>query len=409
MLSLDVSVPALLVKIGHYPLHHGGVAAIRTLGRLGVPMYAVTEDRFTPAGVSRYLREAFVWPTTGAEDPERLVAGLVRIGRRIGRRTLLIPTDERAAVLIAEHLDELAEYFLAPRTPAGLTRRLASKQGLYELCLQHDVPTPATTSPAHYREIEEFAASARFPVIAKNRDPCARTVETPLRRTTLVATPRELLTRAAEWGRQPEVILQEWLPRSEAEDWAVQLHLGAESGSRLLFTGVKVRSFPADAGITACAYSVPNTQLAEMAADFCKKIGYVGVASLDWRFDRRDGQYKLVDFNPRIGAQFRVFETEGGVDVVRALHLEMTGRRTPESPPVNGRRLIVEHIDPRTRWAYRRNGYTSPSAPARATETEWGWWARDDLAPVLAMLARSVPSAARMVAGAWRERRGIGR
>ena len=36
--SADDGVPALIVKFGDYPLHHGGVGAIRSLGWLGVPM-----------------------------------------------------------------------------------------------------------------------------------------------------------------------------------------------------------------------------------------------------------------------------------------------------------------------------------------------------------------------------------
>ena len=146
-LAPDRSVPGLVVKIGHYPLHHGGVGAIRSLGRLGVPVCAVTEDRRTPAALSRYLTGRFVWPTTGLESPERLTEGLLRIGRAIGRPAVLIPTDEEAAVLVAEHADALRERFLLPRLAAGLPRRLASKQGLHELCLAHGVPTPATASP----------------------------------------------------------------------------------------------------------------------------------------------------------------------------------------------------------------------------------------------------------------------
>ena len=46
--AFDGSVPLLIVKVGHYPLHHGGIGAIRTLAAAGVPTYAVTEDRFTP-------------------------------------------------------------------------------------------------------------------------------------------------------------------------------------------------------------------------------------------------------------------------------------------------------------------------------------------------------------------------
>jgi len=143
----DRDVPALIVKFGDYPLHHGGVGAIRSLGRLGVPMYAITEDAYTPAASSRYLTRAFVWRTRGTEDAGHLVEGLLRIGRRIGRPTVLVPTDEEAAVLIAEHQDALAGPFLFPRVTPGLPRRLASKQGLYELCVEHGVSAPATSFP----------------------------------------------------------------------------------------------------------------------------------------------------------------------------------------------------------------------------------------------------------------------
>jgi hypothetical protein len=69
-LPLDPIVPVLVLKVGRYVLHHGGVGIIRSLGRMGVPTYSVVEDRFTPAAVSGFLTGAFVWETRGT-DTER--------------------------------------------------------------------------------------------------------------------------------------------------------------------------------------------------------------------------------------------------------------------------------------------------------------------------------------------------
>ena len=52
-----------------------------------------------------------------------------------------------------------------------------------------------------------------------------------------------------------------------------------------------------------------------------KTIGYMGIMDFDYRLDLRDGRYKLLDFNPRIGAQFRLFESHDGMDVARAMSL----------------------------------------------------------------------------------------
>ncbi|WFB08015.1 ATP-grasp domain-containing protein [Streptomyces sp. LX-29] len=403
--TADRTVPSLIVKIGDYPLHHGGVGAIRSLGRIGIPMYAITEDRWTPAAVSRYLERAFVWPTTGTERPELLVEGLLRVGRRIGRPAVLIPTDEEAAVLIAEHSAELADHFLLPRVDPGLPRRLASKQGLYELCVEHGVPSPEAVFPGSYAEVAEFAAEATFPLVAKNRAAFERRRQPAVGGTTRIEGPRELLALARTWGPRPGVILQEYLPREHAEDWVVHAYFDAESTPLALFTGVKVRSWPPHAGMTACAYVVDNPELAEMAAQFIKRIGFSGIVDLDWRFDRRDGRYKLLDFNPRMGAQFRLFENEAGIDVVRAQHLDLTGRKVPEAEQRDGHRFMVENIDLPAMLAYRRSGYTTPHAPARATGTELAWLARDDLKPFFTMLARFVRPGARHLYEMWRARR----
>ncbi|MEU6958543.1 ATP-grasp domain-containing protein [Streptomyces chrestomyceticus] len=392
---MDRTVPGLIVKIGDYPLHHGGVGAIRSLGRLGVPMYAITEDRFTPAATSRYLHGRCVWPTTGREEPQRLVEVLLRIGKRIGRPAVLIPTDEEAAVLTAEYADVLSGHFLFPRTVAGLPRRLASKQGLYELCVEHEIPSPASAFPESLSDIEQFAARARFPVVAKNREAFQRRRHPAVAGTTLIAGPDQLVGLAHDWGPRPDVILQEYLPREEAEDWIVHAYFDADSAALSLFTGVKVRSWPPHAGMTACAYVVDNPELAELTAQFVKRVGFSGIVDLDWRYDRRDGAYKLLDFNPRMGAQFRLFENEAGIDVVRAQHLDLTGRKVPEAEQRAGQRFVVENIDLPALLAYRRSGYTTPHAPRRATGTELAWLAADDLKPFFTMLARFVGPGAR--------------
>ncbi|MEW2162954.1 ATP-grasp domain-containing protein [Streptomyces sp. NPDC007084] len=401
----DREVPGLIVKFGDYPLHHGGVGAIRSLGRLGIPMYAITEDRYTPAASSRYLRRAFVWPTTGTEEPGRLVEGLLRIGRRIGRPTVLVPTDEEAAVLIAEHQEELAGRFLFPRVDAGLPRRLASKQGLHELCVEHGIPSPAAAFPESYDEIEAFAEKALFPLVAKNREAFVRRSRPAVNGTTRISTREGLLALARDWGPRPGVILQEYLPREDAEDWIVHACFDADSTPLAMFTGVKVRSWPPHAGMTANAYVVDNPELADIAARFIKQIGFTGIIDLDLRFDRRDGQYKLLDFNPRMGAQFRLFESESGIDVVRALHLNLTGRAVPEGEQRAGHRYIVENIDLPALLAYRRSGYTTPHAPARASGTELAWLAGDDPRPFFTMLARFVRPGARHLYQLWRTNR----
>src|ERR1700691_5888607 len=87
----DTSTPAVVLKLDPNVLHHGGLGVIRSLGRLGVPVYGVHEGRFAPAGSSRYLQGRCFWQP-GADDADRIRAGLLRLAERIGQRAVLIPT-----------------------------------------------------------------------------------------------------------------------------------------------------------------------------------------------------------------------------------------------------------------------------------------------------------------------------
>src|SRR5438552_12864670 len=44
LVGLDRSTAALVVKVGSYPVDHGALAVVRTLGRAGVPVGAFVSD-----------------------------------------------------------------------------------------------------------------------------------------------------------------------------------------------------------------------------------------------------------------------------------------------------------------------------------------------------------------------------
>src|SRR6201999_2180009 len=95
--------------------------------------------------------------------------------------------------------------------------------------------------------------------------------------------------------------------------------------------------------------------LADAATRFLRRAGYRGVIDLDLRIDPRDGEAKLLDANPRFGAQFRMFRGDRGVDVAVAAHLDLTGRPVPRDPPVP-RRFVVEPYDPVAAVTHLRRG-----------------------------------------------------
>ena len=76
--AADVTTPAVVLKLDPNVLHHGGLGVIRSLGRLGVPVYGVHEGSQlkTPAASSRYLAGRVFWQPP-PDDVDRITAGLL--------------------------------------------------------------------------------------------------------------------------------------------------------------------------------------------------------------------------------------------------------------------------------------------------------------------------------------------
>ena len=398
MQDLDSNVPVLVMKLGHYPLHHGVMGAIRSLGRAGVPVYGVHEDQLAPAGMSKYVTGRFVWPTL-VDDPQQLLQGMTSMAGKIGRRAILLPTDDRAAVFVAEHGPRLREHFCFPSQPAGLPRRLADKLELFRICRALGVASPDIVVPTSWADVVEFSQRVLFPVMLKLTQGSIGSESSTLLTTGILPTmiansPGELLSLYARVERlhAGPVLLQECIP--DGEDWIVHGYCNERSECLVGFTGVKLRSYPPRTGGTTLGICRSNPALLDQAKMLFRRLGYRGILDMDWRLDHRDGQYKLLDFNPRVGAQFRLFVNRHGVDVVRAMHLDLTGRPVPGDAPPDGRTFMAEQFDVLSALAYRRQGELTLgawwSSVRQARDLELGWLNRDDLLPAGGMAVRSL-------------------
>jgi predicted ATP-grasp superfamily ATP-dependent carboligase len=177
---------------------------------------------------------------------------------------------------------------------------------------------------------------------------------------------------------------------SRWEDWFFHGYCNGASDCLAGFTGMKHRSLPPHFGITTLGKSVTNDVLFHQVETLLKAISYAGIMDLDYRFDKRDQQYKILDFNPPIGAQFRVFEDDNGLDVARALYRDLTGQIMRRSKQVDGRVFVVEPDNFRASVTYFRRGELSACAWLHSFKghKEFAWFSWDDPLPFLMAWAR---------------------
>jgi predicted ATP-grasp superfamily ATP-dependent carboligase len=271
-----------------------------------------------------------------------------------------------------------------------LPRTVADKRQLYLLCKRIRIPCPEAVFPSSIEDVRNFSERAQFPVVVKAAE--SWLVPEGERTTAIARTPEQAyaIYRRLRPQQGPGLIFQEYISPDNGEDWFYHGYSNMRSDCHIGFTGRKLRSYPAFAGPTTLGKAVVNEHLQRQAEALLQAISYSGIADLDYRLDRCDGQYKLLDFNPRIGAQFRLFEDRAGLDVARALYLDLTGRCVHRSQPVEGRTFIVEPFDVLSSLRYfREGGLTLREWRLSFKGTrELAWFSRDDPLPFLAMCIR---------------------
>jgi predicted ATP-grasp superfamily ATP-dependent carboligase len=268
---------------------------------------------------------------------------MLEIAEKVGHRPILIPTTDSAAIWVAENADALGQGYCFPRQDSSLVRILSDKGRMQELARRNGVPTAKAVVPRSKRDVEQYLETAVFPVMVKATD-----ADSMRRRTGgtkfIIESPRELLElyARAEDRQAPNLLIQEFIP---GDDWMFDGYFDQNSECLFGVTGTKIRRFPVYTGVTSLGVCRRNDAVLKTTTEFMTAIGYHGILDIGYRYDRRDGQYKVLDVNPRIGCTFRLFAAPNGMDVSRALYLHMTGQPVVPAEATDGRKWIVEDFD----------------------------------------------------------------
>ena len=314
----DREVPGAVVIGGDYQ----GLGIVRSLGRRGIPVCVVDDER-SISRHSKYVARAI--HVDELRDETRCVDTLLDIGARFALDGwVLYPTREETVKALSRHRERLAERFRVP-TPAWETIRWAwDKRNTYALASQLGVPIPRTWYPADLDEVRALRPS--FPVAIK---PAIKEhfVYQTKSKAWMARTPAELealFEKAASLVGTSEVMVQEFIPGTGASQVAFCAFIkDGEALGRM--TVRRLRQHPLDFGRASTFVETADVpQLENYSMSLLRAVDYYGLVELEYKLDARDGTYKLLDFNARTWG-YHSLGGRAGVDFPYLLYLDQIG------------------------------------------------------------------------------------
>jgi predicted ATP-grasp superfamily ATP-dependent carboligase len=320
MRAFDTRIAAFVLG-----MNETGLTAVRCLGREGIAVKGFDTGSKGAAFRSRYCR-AEVCPDP-LHEPDALVRFLRHRVSDAAQKVVVLPTSDLFFLFLSRHRAQLADKFLMSLPAEEVAESVVNKRRVYELAAASDIPFPQSYFPGTYEEAAAVKASLRYPAFIKPYwGHQWRRHFGGLHKGFKVQSPDEFLARFREvLDSGHPALVQSYITNPEDNLFSVSLYVDQAGEVPAAFPRKQVRQYPPNSGTVTLAISERNPELVANAIRFCRSIGYRGIAGLEYKLDREDNQYKLLDFNPRLMLSDSL-TAYCGINLPLMQYLDLTGQ-----------------------------------------------------------------------------------
>jgi predicted ATP-grasp superfamily ATP-dependent carboligase len=259
-------------------------------------------------------------------EPESLLTYLVN---RVERGVLFPGTDANVRFLSRHKRRLLDEGFRLCIPDEAVLTKAVNKSDLARFCEEQGFPVPRTVVVDSESDLGTVRDRLQFPIVLKgvfmkNHAYVERAHE-------LTSAYRAFLRGYAGKTDQRRAVAQEWIP-GPSERFA-KLYVVCDEQSRVVAhhtlrrLRVHVRR-DGSQGDTLIAKTERIPEFADRWLPFFETVRWVGVASLECKYDERDGEYKVIEINPRPWAILKV-SVDCGVSVPLLYYRLALGEEVP--------------------------------------------------------------------------------
>ncbi len=373
-----------------------GLGIIKSLKKIGVRCAAIFDEADDLGLHSRLPHESVV-----IDGRKEYAAALLEVLEPYAGqgKVLIISTDYHVSI-VADHLDYFTENFRFLAPSAETLRKLLDKQAESQLSMSLGISIPRSVVRLE-PDAEWILKQLALPIIFK---PKAHFDNVLGEKNIVVHSRGELGDFINRHGNViGKVMAQEVIPGGEECIRVCMCVYGANNEPVSVFMLKRLSSCPKLFGVTGVAVSEYDEQLLPLIRALGKKMSLVGPADIEFKYDAREGEYKFIEVNPRIGGYIH-FDTVCGVNNIANVYYLSRG----EAGSVRSRRqkdgiyFVSAHQDLYWRYKLREPLVSTLKTyrPLFYRKTVHHLFAYTDMKPAMVCICRIFNSA---VGKAWKK------
>lgn len=267
---------------------------IRSLAIEQIPSIAIADD---PLGLGLFSNQTIGLRCPDyANSPQSLAGFLLDLADRLQQPGIIMPTDDATLETLIQ-INWLIEGKYKKTYPrVELLDFILDKHNQILSAGEAGIPVPFTVAPENPSDINSWP-SELFPCVVKGRRGKSfyNTVGFQAR---LIEHPEKL----AEIFSQIDpklAIIQEYIPGNDEQFFGYRFYISDDGKVLAKYTTQKLLQTPRNFGVMRRGITISNSDISDQSLQWLSETGYQGLGYIEYKFDQRDGQYKLIELNAR--------------------------------------------------------------------------------------------------------------
>ncbi len=337
---------------------------IRLLGKDKIPVTgffgkSIHEQPFQNIiKVSKYLNEIKFFNEDNYS--ENLISALIDYARRNKEKPVLFLASDTDLLTISENREKLEKFYLFTLPEKETLKKILNKEQFIDLAKELHLPVPKSLKLSDLSSIDLITKELRYPFIIKpswrDNNWLHKFKE---RKVFQINNVDELLsTIKVLKNLKYNYLVQEIIPGPEEN--IVCSFAVLDENSDIIDIGLakKITQYPPDFGNTSIAQPIFDTKIKNLCADIFKALKLKGFANIEFKYDSRDGEYKIIEVTPnRFNRQFAVTAISGHNLPLQLYKFEINAPRVVSKEIINYRLWISEINEVRRISLYSKNRF----------------------------------------------------
>lgn len=315
-----------------------GLGIVRSFQKTNIPVFVLINDK-------DFIRYSRFCKTVKCPDPknEDFIPFLQSFCKSLPLKPVVFATSDVFLLPLIHNKKALENEALIPTCDQELFDKLIEKKYLYTFAEQVGVDCPKTKCVLAKQLDVSIGEDMRYPLIVK---PSVNIVFRKVfgQKALLVSNKEELLSfikKVAENKYEDALIVQEYIPGDMTTLYTITSYVDKKHEIRGYSIGHKIRQYPAKTGTITAGLVEHVEDILEMSKRFVKEVGFYGISNIEYKYDQRDGSYKLMEINPRTGL-WNLSVLESGINLPMMAYMDILGETIHDESNKQGRLI----------WAY---------------------------------------------------------